>query len=128
MRSQDVQELKRLAGKYYGYIVDMEGSGVEILEMLFVRDKIRRILDQILPEDKLPISLYERLHELDKLLWEEREAFLTVMGEEELKYARQQHRSPRSHWWWYLDELRRQPQPLKEQADHFAQDFALATG
>jgi len=128
MSGQNVQELKRLAGKYYGYIVDMEGSGVEILDMLFVRDKIRRILDQILPEDKLSTSLYEQLHELDKLLWEEREVFLMVMGEQELKYARQKHRSPRSHWWWYLDELQRPPQPLKEQADRFAQDLALVTG
>jgi len=128
MSGQNVQELKRLAGKYYGYIVDMEGSGVEILDMLFVRDKIRRILDQILPEDELSTSLYEQLHELDKLLWEEREVFLMVMGEQELKYARQKHRSPRSHWWWYLDELKRPPQPLKEQADRFAQDLALVTG
>jgi len=128
MSGQNVQELKRLAGKYYGYIVDMEGSGVEILDMLFVRDKIRRILDQILPEDELSTSLYEQLHELDKLLWEEREVFLMVMGEQELKYARQKHRSPRSHWWWYLDELQRPPQPLKEQADRFAQDLALVTG
>jgi len=128
MSSEDVQELKRLAGKYYGYIVDMEGSAIEILETLFVRDKIGRMLDHILPEDELSSSLYERLHELDKLLWEDREVFLMVMGEQELKYARQQHRSPRSHWWWYLDELQQTPQPLKEQADRFAQDLALATG
>ena len=128
MSGQDVQELKRLAGKYYGYIVDMEGSGIEILEMLFVRDKIGRILDHILPEDELSSSLYERLHELDKLLWADREVFLMVMGEKELKYARQQHRSPRSHWWWYLDELQRPPQPMKEQVARLAQDLALATG
>ena len=128
MRVQDVQELKRLAGKYYGYIVDMEGSGIEILEMLFVRDKIRKMLDHILPEDELSSSLYEWIHELDKLLWDEREAFLMVMGEQELKYARQRHHSPRSHWWWYLDELQRPPQPLKEQYDRLAQTFALATG
>ena len=122
------QELKRLTRKYYGYIFDMESSGVEILDMLFVRDKIQRILDQSLPEDKIPTSLYERLHELDRVLWEERETFLTVIGEQEIKYARQQHRSPRSHWWWYLDELHRPPQQLKDQYDRLAQAFAVATG
>lgn len=128
MSVQDVQELKRLVRKYYGYIVDMEGSGVEIIDMLFVRDKIRMILDQSLPEDKIFTSLYERLHELDRLFWEERETFLMVIGKQELKYARQRQHSPRSHWWWYLDELQRPPQPLKEQYDRLAQTFALATG
>lgn len=122
------QELERLVRKYYGYIADMEGSGVEILDMLFVRDKIQRILDQSLPEDEIPAFLYERLHELDRLLWEERETFLMVIGERELKYARQQQHSPRSHWWWYLDELKAVPQPLKERVDRLAKAFAPATG
>jgi len=122
----NVRELERLVRKYYGYIADLEGSGVEILDMLFVRDKIQRILDQSLPEDEIPTSLYERLHELDQLLWEEREAFLPVIGERELAYARQQQRSPRSHWWWYLDELKALPQPLKERADRLSKAFAPA--
>jgi len=122
----NVRELERLVRKYYGYIADLEGSGVEILDMLFVRDKIQRILDQSLPEDEIPTSLYERLHELDQLLWEEREAFLLVIGERELEYARQQQRSPRSHWWWYLDELKALPQPLKERADRLSKAFAPA--
>ncbi len=123
-----VQELERLVRKYYGYIVDMEGSGVEILDMLFVRDSIQKILDQSLPEDKIPTSLYESLHELDRLLWKERETFLMVIGEQELNYSRQQHRSPRSHWWWYLDELQIPPQRAKKQYERLAEAFATATG
>jgi hypothetical protein len=128
MNSEDVKELKRLAGKYYGYVADMEGAGIEIVEMLYVRDKIRGILDQLLPESEVSSALYERIHELDRILWEERHNFLTVMGERELRYARQKNRSPRSHWWWYLDHLKRPPQMLKDQVDGFAQDLALATG
>jgi len=107
----NVKEFERLIGKYYGYVVDMEGSGVEILDALFVRDKIQGILDRSLPEDKVPPSLYERLYELDGLLWEERRTFLVVLGEAELQHARRQQRSPRSRWWWYLDELKPSPQP-----------------
>ena len=44
----------------------------------------------------------------------------------ELAYARQQQRSPRSHWWWYLDELKALPQPLKERADRLSKAFAPA--
>jgi hypothetical protein len=128
MNSEDVKELKRLAGKYYGYVADMEGAGIEIVEMLYVRDKIRGILDQLLPESEVSSALYERIHELDRILWEERHSFLTVMGERELRYARQKSRSPRSHWWWYLDQLRRLPQMLEDPVDGFAKDLALAAG
>lgn len=124
----NAQELERLVRKYYGYVVDMEGSGVEILDLLFVRDKIQSILEQSQPEDEISASLYERLHELDQLLWEERDTFLLVLGERELRQARQQQRSPRSHWWWYLDELKVLPQPLKERVDRLTLSFAPATG
>jgi hypothetical protein len=96
--------------------------------MLYVRDKIRRILDQLLPESEVSGSLYERIHELDRVLWENRHIFLMVMGERELRHARQQNRSPRSHWWWYLDQLKSPPQLVKNQVDGFAQGLALATG
>jgi hypothetical protein len=122
-----VQELERLVRKFYGYVVDLEGSGVEILDILFVRDKIQRILDQSPPEDEIPTSLYEHIHELDRLLWEERETFLMVIGEQELKHARQQQRSPRSHWWWYLDELKTLPQSLRERVDRLTTAFAPTT-
>jgi len=124
----NAQELERLVRKYYGYVVDVEGSGVEILDLLFVRDKIQSILEQSQPEDEISASLYERLHELDQLLWEERGTFLLVLGERELRQARQQQRSPRSHWWWYLDELKVLPQPLKERVDRLTLSFAPATG
>lgn len=92
----------------------------------FVRDKIQKILDQSLPEDEIPAPLYERIHDLDRLLWEERETFLMVIGEQELRYARQQQHTPRSQWWWYLDELKAIPQPAKERVDRLAKAFAPA--
>ena len=102
-----VDELKKLTQKYYGYVADLEGSSIEILDLLFVRDRIQGILEQMNPDESIPKSLYERIHTLDTLLWENRHAFLIVVGEKELKHARKQQKSPRSHWWWYLDELKR---------------------
>lgn len=121
-----VQELERLVRKYYGYVADVEGSGVEVFDLLFVRDKIQRILDQTTPDNQLPASLYERIHDLDGLLWQERDTFLMVLGAKELQHARQRHRSPRSHWWWYLDELRILPRPIQEQRDRLAKEFIPA--
>jgi len=117
----NVQELERLVRKYYGYVADLEGSGVEAFDLLFVRDKIQRILDESLPEEEIPGSVFEHIHELDSLLWAERETLQTVVGQRELRYARQRQRSPRSHWWWYMDELKALPLSIREQHDRLAQ-------
>ena len=118
------QELERLVRKYYGYVADLEGSGVEALDLLFVRDKIQRFLDGSTPETAIPHTLYDRIFELDRWLWEEQESFLTVVGVAELQYARQQQGSRRSHWWWYLDELAAPPQPFAERQERLAQALA----
>lgn len=116
----NLQELERLVKKYYGYVADLEGSGVEVFDLLFVRDKIQRILDNSGPEEHIPAVLFEQIHELDRVLWAEGETFRMVVGEKELQHARRQQRSPRSHWWWYLDELRTLPEPLQRQRERLA--------
>ena len=111
------QELERLVRKYYGYVADLEGSGVEALDLLSVRDRIQRILDKSGPEAQIPRLIFEQIYELDRVLWTESETFRMVVGDRELQLARQQQRSPRSHWWWYLDELQMLPQPLQNRRD-----------
>jgi len=111
------QELERLVRKYYGYLADLEGSGVEALDLLSVRDRIQRILDKTGPEAQIPRLIFEQIYELDRVLWTESETFRMVVGDRELQLARQQQRSPRSHWWWYLDELQMMPQPRQNRRD-----------
>lgn len=120
------QTLERLVRKYYGYVADLEGSGVEALDMLFVRDKIQSMLDKTTEETEIPSSLFERIYDLDGALWQEREVFLRVVGAKELQYARKRQRTPRSHWWWYLDELRVLPQSIWNQRERLAQAFIPA--
>ncbi len=122
----NVQELERLVRKYYGYVADLEGSGVEALDLLFVRDKIQRILDESTPEEEILGPIFEHIHELDCLLWAERETFQMVVGQKELQHARQRQRSPRSHWWWYMDELKSLLPSVQEQHDRLAQAFVPA--
>lgn len=113
----NTQDLVRLVRKYYGYVADLEGSGVEALDLLFVRDNIQRILDKSGPEEQMPIAAFEQIYELDRVLWAESDTFRMVVGDKELQHARQQQRSPRSHWWWYLDELKTLPQPIQPRRD-----------
>lgn len=123
----NAQELERLVRKYYGYVADLEGSGVETLDLLFVRDKIQSTLDESTPEKTIASTLYERIYDLDRVFWDERDTFLMVVGVRELQHARQQQQSPRSHWWWYLDELKALPIPvIREQRERLAQIFVPA--
>jgi hypothetical protein len=119
-----VAELERLVRKYYGYVADLEGSGVEVLDLLGVRDTIQAILDRLPPEVVVPAPLYERIYDLDAWLWQERASFLVVVGEQVLQHARREERSPRSHWWWYLDELKAPVPPTQDRAERLARAFA----
>ena len=114
------QEMERLVHKCYGYVADLEGSGVEALDLLFVRDKIQQLLDASGPEEQIPLPLFEQIHDLDRALWAESETFRMVVGDRELQHARRQQRSPRSHWWWYLDELKIAPQSGPKPRSHIA--------
>ena len=113
---------------YYGYVADLEGSGVEVLDLLFVRDKIQAILNRLTPDEAMPTSLYERIDDLDALLREERNTFLMVVGKEELRHARRGQGSPRAHWWWYLDELPAPLAPVPQHRERLAQTVTAARG
>ena len=78
-----VAALERLVHKYYGYVADLEGSGVEVLDLLCVRDTIHTILHRLTPDAALPTSLSARIDDLDALLRAERSTFLMVVGQEE---------------------------------------------
>ena len=123
-----VAALARLVRKYYGYVADLEGSVVEALDLLFVRDQIHTLLHRLTPGEALPSPLYARIYELDALLWEERSTFCMVVGAEELRHARRGQASPRSHWWWYLDELQVPPELVREKRERLAQAFTAPDG
>jgi len=77
-----VTVFERLVHTYYGYVADLEGSGVAVLDLLFVRDKIQAVLHQLTPDTALPTSLYACIDALAALLREERSTFLMVVGKE----------------------------------------------
>ena len=116
-----VAALARLVRQDDGDVADVEGSGVEVLDLLFVRDTMQTILHRLLPDAVLPSPLYARLDDLDALLWAERRTVLLIVGEEALRHARRGQGSPRSPWWWSLDELPAPPEPVREQRTRLAQ-------
>jgi len=122
------EQFEKLMRKYYGYVTDLEGAGVEILEMLFVRDHIQEILEQSSPETTFPQRLYNQVYQLDDMLWQQKSILLQVVGERELRHARLKRQSPRSHWWWYLDQLKGAPRLAAEPSQRLARAFTPADG
>ncbi|MBK9091383.1 MAG: hypothetical protein WAW03_16615 [Anaerolineae bacterium] len=120
------EQLERLLRKYYGYVADLEGAGVEILDLLAIRDQIQLLLEQSTPESVLSQRLYNQVYQLDDVFWRERDVFLQVIGGRELRHARLQRQSPRSHWWWYLDQLKASPRVVGEPGQWLARAFAPA--
>ncbi len=119
-------QLEKLLRKYYGYVADLEGAGLEILDLLFVRDAIQAILEQSRPATELSSILYSQVYQVDALLWQQKTTlFLQVLGERELCHARRQQQSLRSHWWWYLDQMQL-PMRMVE-ASPLQPEFALAS-
>ncbi len=107
------ERLERLLHKYYGYVADLEGSGIEILDLLFVRDDIQSILEESRPATEISSVLYNQVYQLDDLLWQQKNLFLQVIGEDELRHARGQQQSLRSHWWWYMDQIQLPIRPIE---------------
>jgi hypothetical protein len=122
------EQFEKLMRKYYGYVADLEGAGVEILEMLFVRDHIQEILEQSSPRTAFPQRLYNQVYQLDDILWQQKNIFLQVVGERELRHARLKRQSPRSHWWWYLDQLELAPRSVEEPDRRLVYAFAPTAG
>jgi len=77
-----VAAFERLVHTYYGDVADLEGSGVAVLDLCFVRETIQAILNRLTPDEALPTSLYACLDDLDALLRAERNTFLMVVGQE----------------------------------------------
>ncbi|MBK7202928.1 hypothetical protein [Candidatus Amarolinea dominans] len=69
------EQLERLLRKYYGYVADLEGAGVEILDLLAIRDQIQLLLEQSTPESVLSQRLYNQVYQLDDVFWRERDVF-----------------------------------------------------
>lgn len=67
---------KELIEKYKGYILDPEGNAVEIMEMLFVREKIQDFLESPDQITIIPPELHRTVMELDDQLWHNIDTFL----------------------------------------------------
>jgi len=95
------QELERLVRKYYGYVGDLEGSGVEVFDFSSCVTKSRGSWTRLDREEQIPTSVFEQIYELDRVLWQRARssAWSLGIGNYHMPATAAQ---PRSNWWWYL--------------------------
>ena len=79
-------------------------SGFEHLEMLMIRDKIAKQVNNLSEEEK------EQLKNADQQLLVQSDQFHHALSQiTNLQSERQRRQPPPNHWWWYLDVLTQLP-------------------
>ena len=92
--------------RYYSGCVKFPNvSGIEHLDMLFVRDDLEAQIDSLSQAEQ------EQLAEADRRLITQAAAFhRELLRFTSMEYQRELRKVPPSHWWWYLDVLSYLPQ------------------
>lgn len=71
--------------------------------LMFQRDMLEKDLQQYGERGELA-PIWQRVHELDRILIEQRWMVLDH-ARDYYEHERERLRMPRGYWWWYLDEV-----------------------
>ena len=101
-----LDNLRRTIEEYKDYVVNIDYPDGEILEMLTLRDEIEDLLLNLekrgtdLEADKVRLETFDTIiRKKMKMVYRKLTASLNPLP------YREERKIPRSHWWWYLDEL-----------------------
>ncbi len=76
----------------------------ELLNLLTARSHLEKAL-QMRPNDPELTQYAEKIAQLDRLLRAKKSVVLALMPPETGFWKKMHRRAPRSHWWYYLDEI-----------------------
>jgi len=92
--------------EYKDYVVNINFLNQDILKMLILRDEIEDLLLNLekrgtdLEADKIRLETFDTIiRKTMKMVYRKLTASLNLLP------YREERKIPRSHWWWYLDEL-----------------------
>jgi hypothetical protein len=83
--------------------------------MLFCRDEIETLFHQY-PDDSRLVAYRTKILSLDVDLVLMRDEIFTRLPLKSYRAARKRNAIPRSHWWWYLDEIEGEPAQREQSA------------
>lgn len=81
-----------------------QAFGEELEGLLDARDYLEERL-QVLRDDPTYASTMDRIQALDEMLRTKRNIILEIVPNFPMWRERRRWKPPRSHWWWYLDQL-----------------------
>lgn len=101
-----LDNLRKMIEEYKDYVVNINFLNQDILKMLILRDEIEDLLLNLekrgtdLEADKIRLETFDTIiRKTMKMVYRKLSASLNPLP------YREERKIPRSHWWWYLDEL-----------------------
>ncbi len=107
-------DLREMVEQYKKYLLNIDEFSKDILKILILRDEIE-ILSSRLEKRGTDLSVEKsRLDSLDQIIKDKAKPIFRSLTDSisPLPY-REERKIPRSHWWWYLDELIRKRRSLR---------------
>jgi len=107
-------DLREMVEQYKKYLLNIDEFSKDILKILILRDEIE-ILSSRLEKKGTDLSVEKsRLDSLDQIIKDKAKPIFRSLTDSisPLPY-REERKIPRSHWWWYLDELIRKRKSLR---------------
>ena len=81
-----------------------DAVGEEIFYLFYVREELEKDFQKYGWDDELR-HIWQRLHELDQILFAQREEVVDAFHSDYYRSERERLKMPPEYWWWYLDEL-----------------------
>lgn len=101
-----LDNLRKMIEEYKDYVVNINFLNQDILKMLILRDEIEDLLLNLekrgtdLEADKIRLETFDTIiRKTMKMVYRKLSASVNPLP------YREERKIPRSHWWWYLDEL-----------------------
>jgi len=107
-----LEYLEEVLEDYERYVINLGRNDLSASLMLYYRDEIQDILDEIKYEKELDLQEYWlKVRNLDELLRNNAEAVVNEIGYDVFKRHQITNNPPLSHWWWYLNRQAARPVP-----------------
>jgi len=113
-KKMTLADLREMVEQYKKYLLNIDEFSKDILKILILRDEIE-ILSSRLEKRGTDLSVEKsRLDSLDQIIKDKAKPIFRSLTDSisPLPY-REERKIPRSHWWWYLDELIRKRRSLR---------------
>ena len=104
--------LDEVLEEYEKYLINLGNNGLSASLILYYRDEIQEILDELKYERELDLQDYWlRVRNLDELLRQNLEVAVNEIGYDVFKRHQITNDPPLTHWWWYINRQVSRPQP-----------------